>query len=73
MVKLTMVLLQPSIRISFLGYLIPYAADPTKIQTVKAILVSVPAIAPFELANGKNIPKMKRPRTGPPLNLSKSY
>ena len=66
MLKFSIVLLQPAIDIGFLGYLIPYAAEPTKIHTVKAILDSVPAMAPFELANGKNIPKMKRPSTGPP-------
>ena len=40
---------------------------PTNIQTVNANPVSVPAIAPFEFANGKNIPKQKRPKIGPPI------
>ena len=31
------------------------------------MLDNVPAIAPFEFANGKNIPKRNRPNTGPPM------
>jgi len=36
---------------------------------VKAKLVKTPDIAPFELLNGRNIPRQKSPRMGPPIIL----
>jgi len=54
---------------SFFGYFIPTALLPTKSQIVKAKLVKTPDIAPFELLNGRNIPRQKSPRMGPPIIL----
>ena len=67
MLKPAIVLLQPSIVNGFFGYFIPYMLNPRKIQIVKAMLDNVPAIAPFEFAKGTKIPKINKPRTGPPI------
>ena len=45
----------------------PYTVFPIKIQTVKANPHNVPTIAPFEFANGMNIPKQNSPNIGPPI------
>ena len=45
----------------------PLIAEPRKIQIVKLMLDNVPIIAPFELAKGTNIAKIKRPNSGPPI------
>ena len=37
----------------------PLIAEPRKIQIVKLMLDNVPIIAPFELAKGTNIAKIK--------------
>jgi hypothetical protein len=54
---ITFVELHPYVNNSFLGYFIPTTLLPTKSHIVNAKLVKTPAIAPFELQNGKNIPR----------------
>lgn len=43
---------------------------PRKSQRLKAREIRVPKKAPFEFANGKNKPSIKRPKIGPPVILN---
>lgn len=43
---------------------------PRNSQRLKARDMRVPKKAPFEFANGKNRPSIKRPKIGPPVILN---